>query len=127
MPYQHDWAPIYFLIENKQPPSLAFLLMNFSSAILALVIVNVIYRDHPRFFLGKILGLLGQTPLFFYLAHLPIYSLFISNLIPMTFLNSFNTGRAIIEWILGLLILIPLCEWYRHLKRSYPDSPLQFI
>jgi hypothetical protein len=35
--------------------------------------------------------------------------------------------RAVLVWLIGLAILIPLCTWYRSYRRARPDSLLRYL
>ena len=66
----------------------------------------------------------GRAPLFFYVTHLFLYSAFGSLLTPR--------GSSLLAmypiWLLGLLILYPLCWGYRKLKHVQPArAVLQFF
>jgi hypothetical protein len=56
----------------------------------------------------------GAVPLFFYLLHLFIYAGFGLWLVP----DGTSIPAMIPYWLLGLLILYPLCWWYRGFKQK---------
>jgi hypothetical protein len=65
------------------------------------------------------LPVFGRVALFFYLLHLWIYGL----------LGLFSTGGSGLVtmygfWLLGLLILYPLCYWYNGFKHRKPLTSL---
>jgi uncharacterized membrane protein len=120
LPYQPDWPLIYFLIESKQPPSLTFFLFNLSWAVVMLVILKLIENRIAPTFIGWVLQVFGQTALFFYVAHLLLYSQIIGPLVPDTFLTGAGIVRGYFEFSLGIVIMIPICAGYRQLRRKYP-------
>ena len=120
-PYQGgDWRD--FMLMSKYPPSLVFLMWNLGG--MAIVIAGHNYLEtklHSKQF-WHVIVLFGQTPLFFYLMHLYVYRAL--SLIP--FLTG-SLARGYLAWLVGLMIMIPLCAGYRSLKRRYPNSILQYV
>ena len=116
-PFTPDMPWYYFFIENKQPPSITFFLLNLSAALVILVGLNRVEKVLQRSFLGWGLTVLGQTSLFFYVAHLLLYSRVVSRI----FIDAPTTGilRAYAEFALGIAILLPVCAGYRILRRRY--------
>lgn len=119
LPYQPDWPWFYFFIENKQPPSLTYLLLNLSVAVVILVAIKLVERPLARSALGWALIALGQTSLFFFVAHLFLYAFVLVVLIPPTSLQGMGIVRGYLISGLGVLILIPVCAGYRRLRRRY--------
>lgn len=126
LPYQPDWPLIYFFIENKEPPSIVFLLFNMSLAAFLLVALDQWRSLLERMRIGTVLTLFGQTSLFFYVMHLLLYSklvvpFFDVHTLPMA------TETHFVEFGVGIVIMIPLCVGYRWLRRRYPGSVLQYL
>lgn len=119
LPYQSDWPWFYFFIENKQPPSLTYLLFNLSVAVVILVGIRLVERPLARSAPGWALTVLGQTSLFFFVAHLFLYAFVLAVLIPPTSLQGMGIVRGYLISGLGVLILIPVCAGYRRLRRRY--------
>jgi len=66
----------------------------------------------------------GRTPLFCYLTHLFLYAGLGRWLAP----GGTTIPQMIPYWLLGLLVLYPLCSWYGRLKHGHPsDSILRFF
>ena len=113
---------IDYLNVVKYPPSITFNLMAMG---VNLVIVGLFGRAGER--LERCLRPLvafGRVPLFFYLAHLFLY------LGLGLWLTPQGTSIPVMGpiWLLGLLILYPLCLWYGRLKdRQAPNSILHFL
>jgi len=66
----------------------------------------------------------GQTPLFFYVLHLFLYAGLGHLLAP----HGASLLRMYPVWLLGLVILYPLCVWYgRFKRRQSPNSLLRML
>jgi uncharacterized membrane protein len=121
-----------FLNVSKYPPSLLFLLLTLGAAILALPWFERIEKGR----LSRILITFGRVPLFFYfgqwiavhvlatsaayLAGQPIAWLFASPLnrpSPNPGNLGFSLWVVYVFWLLGLLLLYPLCRWFAEVKR----------
>jgi len=116
-----DW-----LFVAKYPPSLAFLLWTLGGMCLFLAL-GLILQDRPGFTRGLTGAILtfGKVPLFFYCVHLWLYRLR-PGWVPRRPFQMDLIGVAVF-WIAGLLVLWRLCLRYEKLKRSHPDSLLQYI
>jgi uncharacterized membrane protein len=131
-----------FVNTSKYPPSLLFLLMTLGPAILLLALFESRTSDGPirRFFVT-----FGRVPLFFYLlqwftAHIisillhlafgkPIGSLLQS---PINFGAppqgiGFNLAIVYLSWIIGVLLLYPLCKWFAGVKQRRRDWWLSYL
>ena len=146
----NEWSPqknivytaLSFLNTTKYPPSLLFLLMTLGPSILALVFFESrsSYGRVGRFFIT-----FGRVPLFFYLlqwytAHLisvllhlafgkPVGWLFRS---PVDFAApppgvGFNLAIVYVAWIIGVLLLYPLCKWFADVKQRRKDWWLSYL
>ncbi|MHA2298355.1 MAG: DUF1624 domain-containing protein [Candidatus Hodarchaeales archaeon] len=133
--YQPIWADQGVLIENafsiqnyfflsKYPPSIAFLLWTLGGMCLVLA-VAFYFQDREWFQKWSLpVILFGSTPLFFYTSHLILYGV-----VPtlLNLLKAFSLQITLIVWILGLIILYPICIEFRKLKKKYPNTPLKYI
>lgn len=114
---------IAFLNNVKYPPSSTFLLLALGVDLSLLYIfsrrtVSLItdYRSPLMVF--------GTTPLFFYLAHLYLYGFIGRTFFP----NGTGIPAMYPWWIVGLIILYPLCWMYRKFKNAQPpDSVWRFF
>jgi uncharacterized membrane protein len=130
-----------FLNTTKYPPSLAFLLMTLGPALLALAWFesNSGWKEAPSSgLLNRLRGALvtfGRVPLFFYLLQWPTAH-FMSVILhwatgkPVAWMFrsavdsfqppppgvGFNLAVVYICWIVGVLILYPLCKWFAAVK-----------
>ncbi|MBD2448883.1 DUF1624 domain-containing protein [Nostoc sp. FACHB-152] len=128
-----------FINCNKYPPSLLFLLITLGLAMLLLYIF-----EKRRWIIFQPLVLFGQVPLFFYIIHiwlihftaillaLPKYGF---KAIIMTFIASplmpvdYGYGLPMIYnlWIFMIILLYPICSWYRNYKVRYPNKWLRYL
>ena len=113
---------IDFLNVVKYPPSITFNLLTMG---VNLLILGLLARASERLERSlQPLIVFGRVPLFFYLTHLFLYAGLGLWLVPR--------GTSILSmypcWLLGLLILYPLCLWYGQLKHRQPaNSVLRFL
>jgi uncharacterized membrane protein len=113
---------IDFLNVVKYPPSITFNLLTMG---VNLLILGLLARASERLVRWlQPLVVFGRVPLFFYLAHLFLYAGLGLWLVPR--------GTRLLSmypyWLLGLLILYPLCLWYGQLKHRQPaNSALRFL
>ena len=116
-----DW-----LYVAKYPPSLAFLLWTLGGMCFFMAL-GLFLENRPEFNRG-ITGIIltfGRVPLFFYLTHLWLYRMRLPGA-PRPFV-SLPLVPTIVFWLVGLFILWQLCIRYERLKRSHPESLLQYI
>ena len=116
--------PIYYwIVMNKTPPSLTFLIFNLGIA--AWVYAFFLSRNA---WLERLpltwLVTMGQVALFAFVVHLVIYGVLgrIVGLLPVV---GPGAVRAVLVWLVGLAILIPLCTWYRSYRRARPQTLLR--
>jgi uncharacterized membrane protein len=130
-----------FLNVSKYPPSLLFLLMTLGPAMLFLAAAE----GRGRSWLAKAMITYGRVPLFFYflqwatahglallagrLAGKPTDYLF-GNLglgPPPPEGSGFGLGAVYLFWVLGVLMLYPLCRWLAGVKARRRDWWLSYI
>lgn len=131
-----------FLNVSKYPPSLLFLLLTLGAAILALPWFEQIRQG----WLARVLVTFGRVPLFFYvgqwltahglailvgyLAGQPIGWQFVG-VLDQPRPNPGNLGFSLwvvyVFWLVGLLLLYPLCRWFGELKRRRRDWWLSYL
>lgn len=120
---ENSW--IGFLNIVKYPPSITFTLMTMG---VNLVLLGLFGSASERFThlrsLLRPLVVIGQVPLFFYVTHLFLYAGLGVLLVP----HGTSIPAMYPYWILGILLLYPLCLWYGQLKQSQPvHSPLRLL
>jgi len=112
---------ISFLNVTKYPPSLVFVLLTMGLNFLFLF--GFSHAEAQLVLWGKPLISFGRTALFFYIVHLYLYGLMG---------NFFPHGTSLLQmypvWLLGLMILYPICTWYGRFKgeRAF-DSVWRFF
>lgn len=131
-----------FLNVLKYPPSLLFLLMTLGGAILALPLFEQIEQG----WLSRVFVTFGRVPLLFYVgqwisAHVmaiaagllvgqPIGWQF-TGLLDRPSPNPGNLGFSLwvvyLCWLLGLLLLYPICRWFADVKRRRKDWWLSYL
>lgn len=123
--YDASLPPYYWLIMNKTPPSLTFLLFNLGIAswVYALFLARPQWLSMPSF---AGLVTLGQVSLFAFVVHLVIYGL-LGRLVGLLPVAVPGAVKAIGVWLIGLMILLPLCAWYRGFRRTRPDTLLRYL
>ena len=132
-----------FVNTSKYPPSLLFLLMTLGPAILTLAWFEAgpSARRLRKFFVT-----FGRVPLFFYVlqwftAHIISILLHLAFGKPVAWLfqsplelfsgppqgTGFNLGIVYLAWIVGVLLLYPLCKWFAGVKRRRKDWWLSYL
>ena len=111
-----------FLNTVKYPPAITFTLMTTG---VNLILLNLFSkaREKAHKFLQPLV-VFGQSPLFFYVLHLFFYAGLALWLTP----DGTSIPAMYPYWLVGLVILYPLCLWYGKLKRDQPaNSILRFL
>lgn len=119
MPLQ-DNSMVQWLLVSKYPPSLAYVLLELGlmAIILAALMRLETWIDVRH---NNPVLVYGQTALFFYLAHFCILAV----LKPV--LDQSELMRTCAITLLVLILLYPLCRFYRTLKWRNPRSVLRFL
>ena len=101
---------ISYLAVVKYPPSIAFVILNMGILSLLFWIISKFESSY----IFKPLIVFGQSSLFFYFAH--IYTFIVmSKFVP----HSFPLINMYLLWLIGLLILFPICKAYLNLKSQW--------
>lgn len=111
---------VQWLHVSKYPPSLAYtaLELGLMALILAMLIrLEALVRVAPN----EPVLLFGQTALFFYLAHFGVLAML------SVFFERGGLAQAYLIAILVLVILYPICRYYRTIKWRNPKSLLRFL
>lgn len=110
---------IDYLNVVKYPPAMTFTLLTMGFNMIAL---GVFARLKRRLLLP--LAVFGQVPMFFYLLHLYLYGRLGAWFAP----QGTSIAAMYPYWLLGLVLLFPLCLWYGRFKRRQPaNSLLRFL
>ena len=106
----------------KYPPSMTFTLMTTGLNLILLWSFSQAGERVRRFL--QPLVVFGQVPLFFYALHLVLYA----GLGYLVAPGGSSIPAMYPFWLLGLLILFPLCLWYGRFKHRQPaNSILRFL
>ena len=146
---QESWSftVLSFLNTTKYPPSLLFLLMTLGPAFLMLA-----WFESTSYSTGSIRGAVrsffltfGRVPLFFYLlqwltAHLLSVALHLAAGKPVAWMFSsqttingappgmgFSLAIVYVCWIIGIILLYPLCKWFAGIKAHYKNWWLSYL
>lgn len=112
----NDWTD--FLNPVKYPPSITFTLLTSGVNLLLLWLFSRL-RGWTKWAVQPLV-VFGRAPLFFYMTHLLLYA-------GLGYLLTPNGSSLLVMypvWLLGLLILYPLCVWYRNIKGWKPVRPV---
>jgi uncharacterized membrane protein len=111
-----------FLNPVKYPPSITFTLLTTGINLLLLWLFAQVRERGQK--LLQPLAVFGRVPLLFYLTHPFLYLGMAYLLTP----NGTSIPMMFPLWLVGLLILFPLCLWYGRLKQRQPSgSVLRFL
>jgi len=121
-----DASIVQWLHMSKYPPALVYSLMELGLMALGLV---VCLRTERRLAnpvrMGNPLLVFGQTALFFYMLHFVLLGAS-----AMAITGGMMLRGLTETWLAAagvLVVLYPLCVWFRGLKRRHPQSVLQYI
>jgi len=109
---------IDFLNVVKYPPSITFNLLTMGVNLILLGLFARMSAAQQRFL--RPLAVFGQVPLFFYLTHLFLYAGLGLWLTP----HGTSIPKMYPYWLLGLLILYPLCWGYGWFKHRQPANSI---
>lgn len=140
---ENPWFTVLsFLNVTKYPPSLLFLLMTLGPAMLVLAWVEregggtlsrvlITFGRVPMiFYVGQWVTAHGLAVIVGYLAGQPVGWQFVGPL-DQPRPNPGNLGFSLwvvyVFWLLGLLLLYPLCRWFAELKRRRRDWWLSYL
>ncbi len=112
---------IDFLNPVKYPPSMTFTLMTTG---VNLIVLWLFSRIGQRWqLLMQALVVLGRSPLLFYVAHLFLYAGIAHLMAP----KGTSIPLMLPFWLLGLVLLYPVCYWYGKLKQRQPVNSLVHV
>jgi hypothetical protein len=108
---------------SKYPPSLTYYALELGLLWLCLALlmrIEPVIGVRPN---GVFL-VFGQTAMFFYLVHRLVLE------VPATYFGLRGVGDLSTTYIVAVIVLVllyPLCRWFRTLKAAHPDSFLKYI
>jgi uncharacterized membrane protein len=108
---------------SKYPPSLAFTGLEIGLLCLCLASLMAVepkigVRPNGPFLV------FGQTAMFFYLAHRLALE------VPASYFGLRGAGNLVTTYVVAVVLLVllyPVCLWYRRLKGNHPDSLLKYL
>ncbi len=116
----------HFLVMSKAPPSLSYLAFKLGIAALilaGLLAFPVLIDTGPL----RVLTLIGQTSLFFYVMHIVIYHILAQLFLALDAPALPGIVYGYTLWALGMVVLVLVCERYRALRKQYPESMLRYL
>jgi len=134
-------AALSFLAVTKYPPSLLYLMMTISPGILFLAFAE----RHTSGAVARVFITFGRVPLFFYIlqwlaAHLLAITAATATARPVAYLFSnfgfgapppanvgFGLPVVYALWLLGVILLYPLCAWFAGVKARRRDWWLSYV
>ena len=122
---REDFSLVQWLYVNKYPPSLTFALLELG--LMALVLWG--FFRYQRKMKGPArawnpLLVFGQTAFFFYLIHMHIL---IFSALAMGMFMKQGLGAAYLAALAVLVLLYPVCLWFRRFKARRPRSWVRYI
>jgi uncharacterized membrane protein len=118
-----DASPIQWLHVSKYPPSLSYDALELGLMALFLAPLLRIGQPASARGLGPLL-VLGQTALFFYLLHVHVLAL---GTWALDLGHRGGLAATYVGALATVLVLYPLCVWYRGYKRAHPDGWPRYI
>jgi uncharacterized membrane protein len=120
---REDGSLVQWLHVSKYPPSLAFVGLELGLVMLVLAALWWLEPRVPPRPDGPVL-VLGQTALFFYVLHWPLLGL------PAAVFGLFQSGGLGTSYLAAaavVVVMLPLCRWYRGYKRAHPNGWARYI
>jgi uncharacterized membrane protein len=121
--YRRDGSLVEWLHVSKYPPSLSFAALELGIGAGLMWIIAHLVRRAPRPAWDPFL-VLGRTPMFFYLLHIPFLAL-LANATGLA--HKLGIGAAFGFAALVAVILYPLCLVYGRFKANHPRSVLDYV
>jgi uncharacterized membrane protein len=116
-------SPVQWLHVSKYPPSLTFVLLELGILSLSLVALQIVEsRVTPGD--DNVLLVLGQTPMFFYLLHIPVLVL-AAHVLGVE--HSLGLGATYAITAVVVAVLYPACRAYRRYKTAHPEGWTRYL
>ena len=118
-----DDSLVQWLHVSKYPPSLSFVLLELGILSLSLAALQVLEsRVTPS--ADGVLLVLGQTPMFFYLLHIPVLVL---SAHALGVEHALGLGATYAIAVVVVAVLYPTCRAYRRYKTAHPDGWTRYL
>jgi surface polysaccharide O-acyltransferase-like enzyme len=111
------------IILGKHPPDFAYLAL-YTGIALLLIAFHTRFPTLTAHWLLRWVAALGQAALVFYVLHVKVLEALAWALAPLELPPA---GLSLLLVTMTLALLLPVCVVYRHAKRLYPHSPLQYL
>jgi uncharacterized membrane protein len=114
---------VQWLHVSKYPPSLSFVLLELGILSVALAVLQLVEdRTIPKS--NGLLLVLGQTPMFFYLLHIP---LLVVSAHVLGVAHTLGLGATYAIAAVVVAVLYPACVAYRRYKTAHPDGWTRYL
>lgn len=121
--YRDGWDPVQWLHVSKYPPSLSYVTLEVGIAlcILSWLVHKFDERaPHP----ASPMLLLGRTPMFFYLLHIPLLAMTAKSL---SVEHQLGLWSAYVFGVLVTALLYLPCTWYGQYKAAHPNGWTRYV
>jgi uncharacterized membrane protein len=115
---RYDGSLVQWLHVSKYPPSLSFVLLELGILSLLLAVLQFV-EDRTTARSDGVLLVLGQTPMFFYLLHIPLLVL---GAHALGVAHTLGLGATYAIAVVVVAVLYPACRAYRRYKMAHPDG-----
>lgn len=122
--WRDDSSLVQWLHVSKYPPSLSFATLELGLMCVLLSLLFAIAARRPDAAQGNPLLVFGQTPLFFYLLHIPLLEL---SALALGLSHGGGIAMTLGATAAALCLLYPLCRWYRAFKRTHSNTLLRYV
>ncbi len=120
---RYDGSLVQWLHVSKYPPSLSFVLLEIGILALLLAVLQFVEeRTTPSS--DGVLLVLGQTPMFFYLLHIPLLVL---GAHALGLEHTLGLGATYTIAVVVIAVLYPACRVYRRYKMAHPDGWTRYL
>jgi uncharacterized membrane protein len=120
---REDGSLAQWLHVSKYPPSLAYVGLELGLVMLMLAALLWVEPRIPARPDAPLL-VLGQTALFFYVLHWPLLGL---PAVALGLFRSQGLGATYLAAAAVVIVMLPLCHWYRRYKRAHPNGWARYI
>jgi uncharacterized membrane protein len=122
--FRGDDSAVQWLHVSKYPPSITYHALELGLMALCLAALFALARRGVEALWLRPLLVLGQTALFFYVLHVHVL------LAASHALGAHKKGGLMETWVAAgaaVLVLYPLCVWYRRYKLAHPDGWARYL
>jgi uncharacterized membrane protein len=122
MLHKDSGALVQWLHVSKYPPSVTFITLELGIASLALAWLFTATQQNADF--ARPVALLGQVSLFYYLLHIHLLKL---GAWALGVAEKLGLGATWSAALVVLVLLYPLCAWYRRYKAAHPTGLARYV